>query len=63
MGVEVWAVNTVQVSNHTQYPEGWQGMPTPTEQIGLLAKGIEAIGVIFKCSAVLTGYLGTEEEG
>ena len=38
-------------------------MPTPTEQIGLLAKGIEVIGAIFKCSAVLSGYLGTEEQG
>ena len=43
LGVEVWPVNTVQFSNHTQYAEGWEGLPTPTEQIGLLAKGIERI--------------------
>ncbi|EOD14621.1 hypothetical protein EMIHUDRAFT_448150 [Emiliania huxleyi CCMP1516] len=63
LGVEVWPVNTVQFSNHTQYAEGWEGLPTPTEQIGLLAKGIERIGALGRCSAILSGYLGTEEQG
>ena len=48
----------VQFSNHTQYTEGWQGLATPTEQIGLLSEGIEAIGVLGRCNAVLSGYLG-----
>jgi len=62
LGVEVWPFNTVQFSNHTQYGQ-WEGLPTPTEQIGLLAKGIEAIGALGKCDAVLSGYLGTEAQG
>lgn len=62
LGLDVWPVNTVQFSNHTQYGK-WEGLPTPTEQIGLLAKGIEAVGAMGKCDAVLSGYLGTEEQG
>jgi pyridoxine kinase len=61
-GVEVWPINTVQFSNHTQYGK-WEGLPTPTDQISLLAKGIEAVGALGKCDAVLSGYLGTEEQG
>jgi pyridoxal/pyridoxine/pyridoxamine kinase len=52
----------VQFSNHTQYGQ-WEGLPTPTEQIGLLARGIEAVGALGRCDAVLSGYLGTEEQG
>ena len=62
LGVDVWPINTVQFSNHTQYGQ-WEGLPTPTEQISALAKGIEAIGAIDRCDAVLSGYLGTEEQG
>jgi pyridoxine kinase len=62
LGVECWPINTVQFSNHTQYGK-WEGLPTPTEQISALAKGIEAVGVLGKCNAVLSGYLGTEEQG
>jgi len=62
LGVEVWPINTVQFSNHTQYGK-WEGQATPTEQISSLAKGIEDIGALGKCDAVLSGYLGTEEQG
>jgi len=58
----VWPFNTVQFSNHTQYGQ-WEGGPTPTEHIGALARGIEAIGALGRCNAVLSGYLGTEEQG
>jgi pyridoxine kinase len=62
LGCDVWPINTVQFSNHTQYGK-WEGLPTPTEQIGLLAKGIEAIGGLSRVNAVLSGYLGTPEQG
>lgn len=62
LGVECWPVNTVQFSNHTQYGK-WEGFSTPTEQISALVKGIAAIGALGKCNAVLSGYLGTEEQG
>ena len=62
LGCDVWPVNTVQFSNHTQYGQ-WEGLPTPTEQIGALARGIDAIGALSRCNAVLSGYLGTTEQG
>ena len=31
VGVNVWPLNTVQFSNHTQYAQGWQGMAMPEE--------------------------------
>lgn len=62
LGCNVWPLNTVQFSNHTQYGS-WEGLPTPTEQIGALVRGIEARGVLSKCDAVLSGYLGTAEQG
>jgi pyridoxine kinase len=60
LGVECWPINTVQYSNHTQYGR-WEGLSSPNEQISALAKGIEAIGALGKCNAVLSGYLGSEE--
>ena len=27
--MQVWPLNTVQFSNHTQYKEGWEGMIIP----------------------------------
>lgn len=62
-GVNVWPLNTVQFSNHTQYPEGWEGMIIPGEQIGLVCDGLERIGALEKCDAVLSGYTGTVEQG
>ncbi len=62
LGVECWPINTVQYSNHTQYGR-WEGSSSPNEQISALARGIEAIGALGKCNAVLSGYLGSEEQG
>eukprot|EP00927_Polykrikos_kofoidii_P046815 TRINITY_DN40944_c0_g1_i1.p1 TRINITY_DN40944_c0_g1~~TRINITY_DN40944_c0_g1_i1.p1 ORF type:complete len:357 (-),score=56.78 TRINITY_DN40944_c0_g1_i1:64-1053(-) len=62
LGVEVWPLNTVQFSNHTQYGR-WEGLPTPNEQISILPRGIESIGMLERCDAVLSGYLGSEEQG
>jgi len=62
LGCDVWPIHTVQFSNHTQYGR-WEGLPTPTEQIGLLAKGMDAVGGLERVSAVLSGYLGTPEQG
>jgi len=62
LGVNVWPLNTVQFSNHTQYGK-WEGLPTPNEQITALVRGIEAIDALDRCNAVLSGYLGTEDQG
>ncbi|WP_113720537.1 pyridoxal kinase PdxY [Aeromonas salmonicida] len=63
MGMEVWPVNTVQFSNHTQYSQGWQGMVMPGGHIRQLITGLADIGVLGQCDALLSGYLGSAEQG
>jgi pyridoxine kinase len=55
--MEVWAVNTVQFSNHPGYG-AWQGQTFTGEAIRALVDGIAARGVLPDCAAVLSGYLG-----
>ncbi len=59
LGFEVWAVHTVQFSNHTGYGE-WTGSVFPPELITELMDGIEARGVLPDCHAILSGYMGSE---
>ncbi|MBD1389132.1 pyridoxal kinase PdxY [Neiella sp. HB171785] len=62
MGLEVWPIHTVQFSNHTQYVQGWTGQVFAAEQIHHLVIGINAIGKLSQCQAVLSGYLGSAEQ-
>ena len=57
LGHEVWAVNTVEFSNHTGYG-AWRGRPVPAEQVAEIVQGIEALGVLATCDALITGYVG-----
>lgn len=59
LGFEVWAVNTVQFSNHTGYG-AWTGSVFPPELVAELLDGIEARGALPGCDAVLSGYMGSE---
>lgn len=63
IGVEVWPLNAVQFSNHTQYPAGWKGMVMPPEHLVEVVDGIAAIGKLGECDAVLTGYIGSAQQG
>lgn len=62
LGVDVWALNTVQFSNHTQYGK-WKGMVVPKAQIGEITQGIDEIDALHECDAVLSGYIGAAEQG
>lgn len=62
LGIDVWALNTVQFSNHTQYGK-WKGMVIPKEQIGEITQGIDEINALHECDAVLSGYIGAAEQG
>ena len=62
LGCEVWAVNTVQFSNHTGYGD-WTGEVFTGAQTAALIRGIEARGALSRCDAVLSGYLGDVETG
>jgi pyridoxine kinase len=57
LGHEVWAVNTVQFSNHTGYG-AWRGSVFPAETIREVLDGIEERGVLPTCDGVLSGYMG-----
>lgn len=62
LGMEVWAVNTVQFSNHPGYG-AWQGQTFTGAAIQEVVEGIAARGVLPGCAAVLSGYLGDEAIG
>ena len=57
LGADVWAVNTVQFSNHTGYGD-WTGDVFSGAQIRRLIDGIAARGALARCDAVLSGYMG-----
>ena len=57
LGHEVWAVNTVEFSNHTGYG-AWRGRTAPADQVAEIVQGIEALGLLPSCDALLTGYVG-----
>lgn len=57
MGIEVWAVNTVQFSNHTGYGK-WRGQVYTGESVRELIDGIEERGALARCDGVLSGYMG-----
>ncbi len=57
LGHDVWAVNTVEFSNHTGYG-AWKGRVAAPEQVRDVIEGICERGVLPRCDAVLSGYLG-----
>jgi pyridoxine kinase len=57
LGHEVWAVNTVEFSNHTGYG-AWRGRTAPADQVAEIVAGIESLGMLSRCDALLTGYVG-----
>jgi pyridoxine kinase len=57
LGVEAWAVNTVQFSNHTGYGK-WRGQVFSADLVRDLVQGIEERGALPTCTGVLSGYMG-----
>jgi pyridoxine kinase len=62
LGVEVWPVHTVQFSNHTGYG-AWTGRVFDGPTIEEIVQGIADRGVLGRCDAVLSGYLGSADIG
>jgi pyridoxine kinase len=62
LGCETWSLNTVAFSNHTGH-EKWRGDIVPAREIASLFEGIAELGVLSRCDAVLSGYLGEAETG
>lgn len=57
LGHDVIAVNTVQFSNHTGYG-AWTGEVFSAAHIADVIEGLAARGVLGRCDAVLSGYMG-----
>jgi pyridoxine kinase len=62
LGCETWSLNTVAFSNHTGYGK-WRGKAVPSHEIAGLFEGIAELGILSRCDAVLSGYLGEAEAG
>jgi pyridoxine kinase len=62
LGFETWSLNTVAFSNHTGYGK-WRGTAVPAAEIASLFEGIAELGILSRCDAVLSGYLGEAEAG
>ncbi|MGL5170786.1 pyridoxal kinase PdxY [Edwardsiella tarda] len=62
MGANVWPLNTVQFSNHTQYGH-WTGSVMPATHLTEIVQGIADIGELQRCDAVLSGYIGSPQQG
>jgi pyridoxine kinase len=60
LGFDVWALPTVVYSSHAGYP-GVRGRRTPVSALRELLAGLEALGRLDCCEAVLSGYLGSPE--
>ena len=62
LGAEVWAINTVQFSNHPGYG-AWRGQVFKGRQIEEVVDGIAERGVLGRCDAALSGYMGGADIG
>ena len=62
LGIGVWPVNTTHLSNHLGHPS-WRGGAAQTEMVADIVAGIEALGVLGECDALLSGFLGTAALG
>ena len=62
LGAEVWAVHTVQFSNHTGYG-AWTGQVSTGDHVRALVRGLADRGALARTDAILSGYLGDEDIG
>lgn len=61
VGVDVWAVPTVLLSNHPGHGTV-RGETMPAQRIDDLIAGLDAHAWLSRCDAVLSGYLGAPEQ-
>ena len=62
LGCNVWAIHTVQFSNHTGYG-AWKGRVFDGPMIDELVEGIADRGVLPSCDGVISGYMGSADIG
>ena len=62
LGVEVWPIHTVELSNHPGYGD-FRGRTADAAAIRELVEGIAARGALARCDGVLSGYVGAAAIG
>jgi len=62
MGHDVWAIDTVTYSNHPAHG-GHTGQARPAAELRDLLRGLAAGGRLAACDGLLSGYLGSAENG
>lgn len=62
LGCEVWAIHTVQFSNHTGYG-AWKGRVYDGTMVDELVEGLAERGVLPLCDGVISGYMGSSDIG
>ena len=62
LGHDVWPIHTVAFSNHLGYPT-WSGRARPPEEVAEIVDGLDRLGALKQCDAVLSGYLGDKGNG
>ena len=60
LGHEVWPINTVEFSNHPGHGK-FAGQVKSASEITTIVNGIADLGVLNKCDAIISGYLGDPE--
>jgi pyridoxine kinase len=59
LGFDVDVINSVQFSNHTGYPNGFEGDVLKGDQLRALLNGLERNDLLPEIGHVLTGYIGS----
>ncbi|WGV98001.1 pyridoxal kinase [Vibrio sp. YMD68] len=62
MGAEVWPIHIGQYSNHTHYDQKIAGHHYAAGDILELVTGVDNIGQLDRCAAVVSGHIGTIEQ-
>ena len=62
MGFEVWRLDTVSFSNHPAHGV-FTGLVREPEELASLVDGLDELGVLTECEAVISGYLGAAGTG
>jgi pyridoxine kinase len=61
-GIDCWPVSTVSFSHHPGYGNH-RGRICPAAELSELIEGLARLGALVDCGAVLSGYLGSAENG
>lgn len=62
LGIEVMPIHTVQLSSNTVYPH-YDGIILGNNQISRIINSLEKIGILSSIDAVISGYIGSAEQG